>query len=180
MVYELLKLKPFEQYVGDGKVINYVGLRADEESKGFISRKSNITTVFPFRDDGLVKKISCASLRIPVWGCHVHEMGRTRSGCFFCFYQQKIEWVSLKEHHPDLFEEAKAYEEQSLLHGEAFNWNQRESLAELERPERIAEIKAKHAARSRRPSALSARTCPSLRPWVGWSLTTSRKIRPDA
>ena len=53
---KLLKLKPFEQYVGDSKVVNYVGLRADEEREGFISRKSNITTVFPFRDDGLVKK----------------------------------------------------------------------------------------------------------------------------
>ena len=40
----------------------------------------------------------------------------------FGLYQQKIEWVLLKEQHPDLFEQAKAYEEQSLLHGEAFNW----------------------------------------------------------
>jgi len=28
----MLKLKPFEKYVGDDEVINYVGLRADEPS----------------------------------------------------------------------------------------------------------------------------------------------------
>ena len=28
---------------------------------------------------------------------------RSRSGCFFCFYQQKIEWVWLYEQHPDRF-----------------------------------------------------------------------------
>src|SRR5688572_17497232 len=27
----MLKLKPFENYVGDGPVVNYVGLRADEK-----------------------------------------------------------------------------------------------------------------------------------------------------
>jgi hypothetical protein len=69
------------------------------------------------------------------------EWGRSRSGCFFCFYQQKVEWVRLKEHHPDLFEEAKRYEEQSVLHGEEFFWNQRESLSDLERPERMQQIK---------------------------------------
>ena len=32
---------------------------------------------------------------------------RSRSGCTFCFFQRKIEWVRLKEHHPDAFERAK-------------------------------------------------------------------------
>ena len=27
---------------------------------------------------------------------------RSRSGCFFCFFQQKIEWVWLLEQHPEL------------------------------------------------------------------------------
>ena len=31
--------------------------------------------------------------------------------------------MRLKEVHPDLFEEAKRYEEQSVLHGEEFFWN---------------------------------------------------------
>ncbi len=32
------------------------------------------------------------------------EWGRSRSGCYFCFYQQKIEWVRLKRKHPEYFE----------------------------------------------------------------------------
>ena len=29
---------------------------------------------------------------------------RTRSGCYFCFFQRKHEWVGLKDRHPDLFD----------------------------------------------------------------------------
>lgn len=46
---KMLKLKPFEKYVGDSPVINYVALRADEKREGYISHKPNITTVYPFR-----------------------------------------------------------------------------------------------------------------------------------
>ena len=49
-----LKLKPFEQYCGNDEVVNYVGLRADEDRSGYISHKPNIEAVYPFREDGLV------------------------------------------------------------------------------------------------------------------------------
>ncbi len=78
------------------------------------------------------------------------KWGRSRSGCYFCFYQQKIEWVRLKERHPDLFEKAKAYETTYAASGNTFTWSERESLAELERPERIAAIKDEHDRRRRR------------------------------
>jgi len=35
---------------------------------------------------------------------------RSRSGCTFCFFQQKIEWVRLMEEHPGAYEDAKLYE----------------------------------------------------------------------
>ena len=35
---------------------------------------------------------------------------RSRSGCFFCFFQQKIEWIWLYENHRNLFEKAVEYE----------------------------------------------------------------------
>ncbi len=138
-----LKLEPFEAFVGDGPVINYVGLRADEDRIGYISTKANITTVYPFREAGLVKAdiihiLEDSGLGLPPY----MEWGRSRSGCYFCFYQQKIEWVRLRETHPDLFEQAKRYEEQSADHGEPFFWSASESLADLERPERVAQIKA--------------------------------------
>jgi hypothetical protein len=123
-------------------VINYVGLRADEPRIGYISTKPNIKAVYPFKEDGLVREdiiriLEDSGLGLPPY----MEWGRSRSGCFFCFYQQKVEWVRLKERHPELFEEAKRYEEQSVLHGEEFFWNQRESLSDLERPERMQQIK---------------------------------------
>lgn len=63
---------------------------------------------------------------------------RSRSGCFFCFFQQKIEWVWLYEQHPQLFKEAMAYEK------DGFTWKENESLEQLSRPERIRQIKEEH------------------------------------
>jgi 3'-phosphoadenosine 5'-phosphosulfate sulfotransferase (PAPS reductase)/FAD synthetase len=138
----MLKLKPFEDYVGDDLVINYVGIRADEERAGYISSKPNITAVYPFREDGLVRAdivriLEDAGLGLPTF----MRWGRTRSGCYFCFYQQKIEWVRLKETYPELFDKAKAYEHANKKNGNAFYWNGEEPLEELERPERMDEIK---------------------------------------
>ena len=75
---------------------------------------------------------------------------RTRSGCTFCFFQQKIEWVRLKENHPDAFEEAKSYEKSAVENGSPFTWSDGESLTDLEQPERIAQIKKDHAKRIER------------------------------
>ena len=80
-------------------------------------------------------------------------MGPHAIWLFFCFYQQKIEWVRLKETHPELFQEAKRYEEESVLHGEEFFWSERESLAQLELPERVAQIKANWEATQARKRA---------------------------
>ena len=54
--------------------------------------------------------------------------------------QQKIEWVRLKQHYPDLYEQAKAYEKPNIVNGNTFYWNEDESLSDLERPERVTEI----------------------------------------
>ena len=75
---------------------------------------------------------------------------RTRSGCTFCFFQQKIEWMRLRERHPDYFEEAKAYEKNAVEHGSPFTWSQGESLDELSKPERTAQIKEDHQRRLER------------------------------
>lgn len=142
---KMLKLKPFEAYIGDDPTINYVGLRADENRTGYISTKPNITAVYPFQDDGLVRAdvirlLEDSGLGLPPY----MEWGRSRSGCYFCFYQQKIEWVRLKRRHPDLFDLAKGYEERSAKVSASFTWCGRESLSELERPERMEEIERNH------------------------------------
>ncbi|MBU9169585.1 phosphoadenosine phosphosulfate reductase family protein [Burkholderia gladioli] len=146
-----LKLKPFEQYCGDDEVVNYVGLRADEDRSGYISHKSNIVAVYPFREDGLVLRDIEEILRNSGVGMPPYtRWGRTRSGCYFCFYQQKIEWVRLKETHPDLFDKAKAYEKPYEKTGNFFTWSQGESLADLERPHRMEQIKREHVIRIER------------------------------
>jgi len=138
---KMLKLRPFEQYVGDDPVINYVGLRADEAREGYISHRPNIRAVYPFIEDGLVYEDIARILEESGLGMPLYtKWGRTRSGCFFCFYQQKIEWVRLKQHHPKLFEEAKVYEEANRFLENPFYWSGKESLSELEQPERMAEI----------------------------------------
>lgn len=138
---KMLKLKPFENYIGEDPTINYVGLRADEKRTGYISTKPNITAVYPFQEDGLVRAdviriLEDSGLGLPPY----MDWGRSRSGCFFCFYQQKIEWVRLRRQHPDLFERAKEYEERSAAVSQGFTWCGNESLAELERPERLKQI----------------------------------------
>lgn len=140
-----LKIEPFESYVGDDMVWSYVGIRADEARSGYVSTKSNIHPVFPFKECGLgiadvERLLDESGLGLPSY----YEW-RQRSGCTFCFFQRSGEWVGLLERHPELFAEAKAYE--SERGGEQFYWRQRESLAELERPERIAQIKAQHSIR---------------------------------
>lgn len=154
---KMLKLKPFEEFAGDDPVLNYVALRADENRTGYISHKPNITPVYPFQDDGLkladIENIlQTSGIGLPPYTA----WGRSRSGCFFCFYQQRIEWVRLKERHPDLFEAAKAYERPFEGTGNTFNWNDRESLADLERPERMKAIKAEHARRQAARDATGA------------------------
>lgn len=138
---ELMKLKPFEDFIGKDFCINYVGIRADEDRVGYISHKSNIRAVFPFREDGInyeaVQRIlQDSGLGMPPYT----EWGRTRSGCFFCFYQQKIEWVRLKQHYPKYYEQAKAYEKPNSVNGNVFHWCGDESLSDLEQPERMAQI----------------------------------------
>ena len=44
-----LKLEPFEDYMGDEPTISYVGIRGDEDRDGYISKKQNVQSIFPFR-----------------------------------------------------------------------------------------------------------------------------------
>lgn len=243
-----LKLEPFEEFVGDDLVISYVGIRGDEEREGYISRKSNIQSIFPFRQnlwsedviskalhntqipaikelytfnfpgkdlkrtieiveqpisakfqvqqkmnlllqqgvkefnrvvfdflkttnypmahqqnfalldnedilvrEDIFKLLETSGVGVPKYykkvGFEVKgqtgEYARSRSGCYFCFFQQKIEWVWLYEQHPEKFSLAMSYENEK----EGFTWNQNESLKQLIEPERIEAIKAEYLSR---------------------------------
>jgi 3'-phosphoadenosine 5'-phosphosulfate sulfotransferase (PAPS reductase)/FAD synthetase len=138
-----LKLKPFEKYVGDDEVVSYVGIRADEDREGYISTKPNIKAVFPFKEAGLGHADILRILDEAGLGLPEYYKWRTRSGCYFCFFQRKSEWAGLLEHHPELFEEAKKYEKIDPETGERYTWSQSESLAELAMPDRLVQIRAR-------------------------------------
>ena len=110
-----MKIKPIEEWIGDAPAVSYVAIRADESNrKGYISTKPNIETRFPFIEDGIdhdgvMKILDDAGIGLPAY----YEW-RTRSGCYFCFYQRKAEWVGLADRHPELFERAVAIEQKVL------------------------------------------------------------------
>lgn len=142
---KMLKIKPFEEFVGDDIVLSYIGIRADENREGYISTKSNIKPVYPFKELGIVEADVMQILEASGLGLPKYYEWRTRSGCYFCFFQRKAEWAGLLERHPDLFARAKKYEKIEEASGIRYTWSQSESLEELAKPERIREIKQKHA-----------------------------------
>lgn len=245
-----MKLQPFEKEIGDAPTISYVGIRGDENREGYISKKDNIQSIFPFRKNiwsedvikkflsnsniGFVKEhyellapsnnsemllnyvnlpisprftqrqklnalldadvklfnkvvfafmkttnypvgklesfslidndevlgiddifriLEDSGVGVPAYylpleytveidGVIKHgTYSRSRSGCFFCFFQQKIEWIWLLEQHPDLYKEAMRYEK------EGYTWTI-EPLEELRKPERVNSIKREHYLRT--------------------------------
>jgi 3'-phosphoadenosine 5'-phosphosulfate sulfotransferase (PAPS reductase)/FAD synthetase len=246
-----LKLEPFEKFVSDDLVISYVGIRGDEDRDGYISRKTNIQSIFPFRQniwsedvirkflnntnidqaiastgqldlsnlktrfvellskpltpaftlqlklnllldlgiretnhlifqflktteyplaketdfplldneeilvrDDIFRILEESGVGVPSYYKKVEfevngkkgEYSRSRSGCYFCFFQQKIEWIWLYEQHPKLFAKAQEYEK------DGYTWNQEESLSQLILPERIIQIKEEYLKRTERTS----------------------------
>jgi len=254
-----MKLDPFEKFVGDDPVVSYVGIRGDEDREGYISKKPNIQSIFPFRkniwSEDVVKKILTnentehltelysnylngrdldrvakiidqslnyeernaqqnrrvllekqsllldrgvalynhvtfdwlkntsyplaqevdfplldneeslnrddifrilrnSGVGVPEYYEKIKfevngqegEYSRSRSGCYFCFFQQKIEWVWLYEQHPSLFASAQEYEKVD----EGFTWNQHESLEDLKDPRRIEQIKMDYITKTNR------------------------------
>lgn len=163
-----LKLRPFEDWVKpmleDGSTVySYVAIRADEEYReGYSSKHDSLIVKLPLKEAGIDKAGVLEILDGAGIGLPAYYEWRTRSGCTFCFFQQKIEWIRLMERHPNYFEDAKAYEKIAVEHGSPFTWNQDESLAELSRPERVSEIKEEHQHRLER---LRAKRVPNpLRP----------------
>ena len=233
-----LKLEPFEKFVGDDPVVSYVGIRGDEEREGYISRKPNIQSIFPFRkniwsedviskvlsntnihivcdlykvinktsnsdrfeevlkqpisytlnqrqklnllldlgikefnklvflyikttnyplsnedefdlinsDEVLVREdifkiLELSGVGVPAYYNRSEEFffefegkkipyGRSRSGCFFCFFQQKMEWIWLFENHLDKFLLAEQYET-SNGNDSFFTWMDSGTLRQL-------------------------------------------------
>ncbi len=153
-----LKIIPLEKFIGDDETYSYIGIRADENRDGYISTKPNIKPVFPFKEiifkqgkysqknineelanlginmplkkEGYVLKDIEIILQQSSIGKPSYYEWRSRSGCFFCFFQRKFEWVKLYEKHPNLFMESVKYE-QNHKDGRKYYWNENEPLMDL-------------------------------------------------
>ena len=142
-----MKIKPIEDWIGEVSALSYVAIRADESNrKGYISTKPNIRTRFPFIEDGIDRDSVTRILEDAGIGLPAYYEWRTRSGCYFCFYQRKAEWIGLAERHPELFERAVAIEQKVLrdagldgdadfgsraMRGRQYTWSGGETLIAL-------------------------------------------------
>src|SRR5207237_9577632 len=144
------KLRPFAQWITPFletgmRIVSDVAIRSDEEYReGYSSTNENLIVRLPFKEAGVDKAGVLEILEAAGLGLPMYYSWRSRSGCTFCFFQQKIEWVRLKEHHPEAFEEAKSYEKTAVENGSPFTWSQGESLEELEQAERTNQIRQDH------------------------------------
>ena len=129
-----MKIKSFERYIGNDKIESYIGIRADEQRRGYISKKDTILPRYPFKEEGIDLNGVNQILKESGIGLPKYYEWRARSGCYFCFFQRKIEWVGLLEKHPKLFEKAKWYEKQNYKGDQvAFTWVDGMPLEEVEK-----------------------------------------------
>jgi hypothetical protein len=125
-----LKIIPYEKYIGSDHAISYIALRADEHRMGYISHKPNIIPTYPFIEDDIVKADVVEILEESGLGLPAYYAWRSRSGCYFCFFQRKHEWVGLFDRHPELFEKAIEYESDHS-DGRIYTWIEGETLEQL-------------------------------------------------
>ncbi|MFA6032242.1 MAG: hypothetical protein WC889_05025, partial [Myxococcota bacterium] len=143
--------------------------RSDEPSReGYQSTHANMKVHLPLREAGIDRAGVIEILDQADVGEPAYYGWRSRSGCTFCFFQQKIEWVRLAEHHPTRFAEAVDYEKTALKDGSPFTWSQGESLTDLIEPTRVEQIKLDYEKRrerlrrNRKVNPLSARTAETI------------------
>lgn len=124
-----LKIIPLKKWVGKDHCVQYVGIRADENRNGFNDKK-RLKAVMPFIEDGLeiqdIYKILNDTVGLPPY-----YKWRTRSGCYFCFFQRRVEFAILYYLYPEWFASAKEYE-QEHEDGRNYTWIYNKSLDYIE------------------------------------------------
>ena len=145
-----MKLKSMEAWLkpalDDGQeIITYVGIRYDERGRvGYKPTNDLIKAKFPFIEDCIDKDGVMEILESSGLGLPDYYKWRSRSGCTFCFFQKRSEWIGLKENHPDAWEHAKSLEKEATENASAFTWIKDLPLTELEKPEVISKVKEQH------------------------------------
>jgi hypothetical protein len=88
-----------------------IGIDVNERHRAKPSGKQDVENVFPLIDLGMDREackeaISAAGLPIP-----------RKSGCFYCPFQSKSQWIKLKLEHPERFDRAVRIEENASGYG---------------------------------------------------------------
>ncbi len=106
---ERFKISPVEQYlvkIRNGQPVEMnIGIDYDEFTRMRSRRRKWITNRYPLVDARIGRRgaeniIRAAGLQVP-----------PKSGCFFCPFQSRKQWLKLRELHPDRFQMAIAMEE---------------------------------------------------------------------
>ena len=142
-----LKTKPFENFIKekfDGIVFLYIGIRADELFRAKLGKYKDgkIREVYPFVDSGFIKNDIENILKITGIYLPKYYEWSNRSGCYFCPFQTKRNWINLYKNHPDLFYKAKSFEDERNKNPnfEKVGWNLDMKLEEMIMPENIKKI----------------------------------------
>ena len=149
-----LKVRPSQKYIeeklkkeGKGQVNLYVGIRKDEEHrKGILLisdlEKECVKPCYPFIENYICKKDVEKILIEKGINYPSYYNYRSRNGCYFCFYQNEMDWLNLYENHPDLFKKASEYEKFTRKGDKRiFRWNEKYYLDEMIIPKNIKKIK---------------------------------------
>jgi 3'-phosphoadenosine 5'-phosphosulfate sulfotransferase (PAPS reductase)/FAD synthetase len=126
-----LKLIPFESYIKrfTGEIYTYVGIRADENRTGLMSKKENVHTILPFKDFKInaneVFEILSNTIGIPKY-----YNSRTRSACIICPYQRQSELIgAAKDHYQEYMKGANV---EKLAIKDQHKWKDISSLISTE------------------------------------------------
>ena len=145
-----MKLKSMEAWLKPAldegqEIFTYVGIRYDERGRvGYKPTNDLIKAKFPFIEDCIDKDGVMEILESSGLGLPDYYKWRSRSGCTFCFFQKRSEWIGLKENHPEAWEHAKSLEKEATENQSKFTWIKDLPLTELEKPEVIAKVKEQH------------------------------------
>ena len=145
-----MKLKAMEKWLkpyldANDEIVTLVGIRFDERGRtGYKSNNPSIKARFPFIEDMIDRDGVLSILDESGLGLPEYYKWRSRSGCTFCFFQKKVEWIGLQENNPSAWEHAKSLEKKATKNQSAFTWIKDLPLTELEKPEVIAKVKEQH------------------------------------
>lgn len=157
-----LKVRPSQRFIeeklkkeGKGIINLYVGIRKDEEHRKGILLISDLEKELVRPQYPLINNCICKNdveriliengINYPSYYNY-----RSRNGCYFCFYQNAMDWLNLYENHPDLFKKASNYEKFTRKgNTKIFRWNEKYYLEDMIKPENMKKIKEEHCDKKR-------------------------------